>query len=130
MPVVLAAYAGILRGHQADAARQTAQFTEYDGLVPQAGVDLDPRCPEAIQSASGMERFAGCPFGYYLHKGLRLDVPEENNINPDQWLDPLSRGDLLHRVYSSFLRGYSQGAEEAGRNRLGRNLGDHKEETR
>jgi RecB family exonuclease len=105
MPVVLAAYTGILRGHQADAARQTAQFTEYDGLVPQAGADLDPRCPEAIQSASSMERFAGCPFGYYLHKGLRLDTSEENNLNPDQWLDPLSRGDLLHRVYSSFLRG-------------------------
>jgi len=104
LPAVYAAYDGIRHGHRADAARQTAQFTKYDGLVPQAGANMDPRRPDIIQSASGMERFAACPFGYYLQKGLRLEAPEENDPNPDQWLDPMTRGEVLHRIYSAFLR--------------------------
>jgi ATP-dependent helicase/nuclease subunit B len=104
LPAVRAAYDGIRHAHRADTARQAAQFTKYDGLVVHAGADLDPRRPASIQSASGLEGFAGCPFGYYLKKGLGLDAPEEDDPNPDQWLDPLSRGDLLHRIYSAFLR--------------------------
>jgi RecB family exonuclease len=104
MPAVHAAYDGIRRGHEADAARGTARFTEHDGLVPQAGVDLDPLRPEIVQSASGMESFAACPFAWYLRKGLRLEAPDEGDPNPDQWLDPMTRGGLLHRIYSIFLR--------------------------
>ena len=104
MPAVYAAYDGLRHGRRAEAARQTARFTKYDGLVAQAGADLDPRRADTIQSASGMERFAACPFGYYLQKGLGLEAPEENDPNPDEWLDPMSRGDLLHGIYSAFLR--------------------------
>src|SRR5271157_1598096 len=104
MPAVYAAYHGLRRGHRAEAARQTARFTKYDGLVAQAGADLDPCRPDTIQSASGLERFAACPFGYYLQKALGLEAPEENDPNPDEWLDPMSRGGLLHGIYSAFLR--------------------------
>ena len=52
--------------------------------MAQAEADLDPRRPDTIQSASGMEGFAECPFRYYLKKGLRLEAPEEDDPNPDQ----------------------------------------------
>jgi ATP-dependent helicase/nuclease subunit B len=104
LPAVREAYDGLRHGHWAATARQTAQFTKYDGLVDEAGADLDPRRPDTTQSASGLESFAGCPYGYYLKKGLRLEAPEEDDPNPDEWLDALSRGSLLHDVYSTFLR--------------------------
>ena len=102
-PDVYAAYDGLRHGNRAATARQSEKFTQYDGLVAQAGADLDPR-GDTLQSASGLERFAACPFGYYLQKGLGLEAPEEDGPDPDVWLDPMSRGDLLHRIYSGFLR--------------------------
>ena len=104
LPAVREAYAGLRHGHWAATARRTSQFTKYDGLVDEAGADLDPCRPDTIQSASGLESFASCPFGYYLKKGLRLEAPEEDDPNPDEWLDALSRGNLLHDIYSTFLR--------------------------
>ena len=103
LPDVYAAYDGLRHGNRAATARQSEKFTQYDGLVAQAGADLDPR-GDTLQSASGLERFAACPFGYYLQKGLGLEAPEEDGPDPDVWLDPMSRGDLLHRIYSGFLR--------------------------
>ncbi len=104
LPAVRGAYEGLRHGHWAATARQTALLTKYDGLVEEAGADLDPRRGDTIQSASGLESFAGCPFGYYLKKGLRLEAPDEDDPDPDEWLDPLSRGSLLHDIYSTFLR--------------------------
>ena len=43
------------------------------------------------------------PVRLYLEKGLGLD-PAREEPDPDEWLDPMSRGGLLHDIYSAFLR--------------------------
>jgi hypothetical protein len=104
MSSVSAAYPGIARGIKADEKRESEEFTEYDGLVPAAGADLDPRRADQVFSASRFESFAKCPFRFFLERGLRLDPAEDEEPDPDAWLDPLTRGAALHEIYATFLR--------------------------
>jgi ATP-dependent helicase/nuclease subunit B len=104
MPWVSAAYPGIARGLRADEKRESEEFTEYDGLVPAAGADLDPRRADQVFSASRFEGFAKCPFRFFLERGLRLDPVEDEEPDPDMWLDALTRGATLHEIYAAFLR--------------------------
>jgi ATP-dependent helicase/nuclease subunit B len=104
MPLVSRAFPGIARGISAEVQRQTAEFTEYDGLVPAAGHDLDPRRADQVVSASRLESFASCPFRFFLERGLGLDPIKDEEPDPDTWLDPPTRGTVLHDIYSVFLR--------------------------
>jgi ATP-dependent helicase/nuclease subunit B len=104
MPLVSAAFPGIARGISADAKRQSEKFTEYDGLVPAAGADLDPRRSDQVFSATRLESFANCPFRFFLERGLGLDPVKDEEPDPDAWLDPMTRGAALHEIYSMFLR--------------------------
>lgn len=104
MPFVARAFPGIARGNVADARRESEKFTEYDGLVPAAGADLDPRRGDQVVSASRLESFAGCPFRFFLERGLGLDPVRDEEPDPDAWLDPMTRGAALHEIYSTFLR--------------------------
>jgi hypothetical protein len=104
MPLVSASFAGIARGIFAETKRQSEKFTEYDGLVPAAGADLDPRRADQVFSASRFESFANCPFRFFLERGLGLDPIKDEEPDPDAWLDPMTRGAVLHEIYSIFLR--------------------------
>ena len=104
IPLVSAAFPGVARGIVADAKRQSENFTEYDGLVPAAGLDLDPRGEDQVFSASRFESFANCPFRFFLERGLGLDPVKDEEPDPDAWLDPMTRGAALHEIYSTFLR--------------------------
>ena len=104
MPLVSSSFSGIARGILADTKRQSAKFTEYDGLVPVAGADLDPRGADQVFSASRFESFANCPFRFFLERGLGLDPIKDEEPDPDAWLDPMTRGAALHEIYSTFLR--------------------------
>jgi ATP-dependent helicase/nuclease subunit B len=104
MPLVSASFPGIARGIFAETKRQSQEFTEYDGLVPAAGADLDPRAADQVFSASRFESFANCPFRFFLERGLGLDPIKDEEPDPDAWLDPMTRGAALHEIYSTFLR--------------------------
>jgi len=104
MASVGSAFPYISRGIVAETRRRTTTLTEYDGLVPAAGGDLNPFRQDRVESASSLERFAECPFRYFLEKGVGVDPLDDEDPDPDVWLDPLDRGELLHRVYSRFLR--------------------------
>jgi ATP-dependent helicase/nuclease subunit B len=104
MPAVARAFPGIGQGLTAEAARESESFTAYDGFVPAAGVDLDPRKAGHVYSASGLERFARCPFRFFLERGLGLDPEQDEEPDPDTWLDPMERGSFLHDIYRDFLR--------------------------
>jgi hypothetical protein len=104
MPLVSAAFPGIGCGIVADVKRQSDEFTEFDGLVPAAGADLDPRRADQVFSASRFESFAKCPFRFFLERGLGLDPVEDEEPDPDAWLDALTRGAALHEIYAAFLR--------------------------
>ncbi len=92
------------RGYHAELMRNSGEFSEYDGLVPEAGTDLDPRHPDRRQSASGLEGYARCPFRFFLEKGLGVEPQNDDEPDPGKWLDPMARGSLLHDIYRDFLR--------------------------
>jgi ATP-dependent helicase/nuclease subunit B len=98
------AYPCLVQGEAAEAARASAVYTPYDGLVPRAGLLLDPRRSERPVSPTSLEGLAACPFRYFLERGLGVEATLEAEADPDAWLDPLTRGQLLHGLYAEILR--------------------------
>lgn len=98
------AFPALARGARAEAARDSDAFTEYDGLVVAARPLLDPRLSGQAVSPTGLEALAGCPFRYFLERGLGLRATEDAEPDPDVWLDPLTRGLLLHGLYATIMR--------------------------
>ncbi len=97
-------YPGIKAGLEAEEKRAGDLFTEYDGKIVADPADLDPRADsKKILSASGLEKLAGCPFAYFLERVLYIDYPGEELFDRWQWLDPMERGLLLHRVYDRYI---------------------------
>jgi len=75
------------------------------GVVAPRAALLDPRSNEAIVlSASRLQDLGACPLRYFYASVLRLRAPDDPELDPDRWLDPLQRGSLLHAVYERTLR--------------------------
>ncbi len=100
---VLACYPGFAAGLAAEAARAGSDFTAYDGRVSGAAA-LDPRQSGRPVSATEFEKLATCPFAYFLRYVLQIEPPDDTGYDPGTWLDPLTRGSLLHEVYCLYLR--------------------------
>jgi ATP-dependent helicase/nuclease subunit B len=98
------AFPWLAQGELAEAARSSDGYTAYDGLVPGAGLHLDPRRSGRPISPTSLERLAACPFRYFLERGLGVEPIEEAEPDPDVWLDGLTRGNALHTLYSQILR--------------------------
>jgi len=101
---VYSAFAWLARGEAAEAERESDAFTIYDGFVREAGPRLDPRQSGRAVSASSLESLAACPFRYFLERGLGVEPIEDAEPDPDQWLDPSTRGLTLHALYATLLR--------------------------
>jgi ATP-dependent helicase/nuclease subunit B len=101
---VESAYAGLARGREAERMRDCAEFTEFDGHVPEAGAVLDPCAPENSFSVTELEGAAACPFRFFLKRGLGLRTVDGRERDKDVWLDPLTRGSELHDLYARLLR--------------------------
>jgi hypothetical protein len=101
---VLAKYAALKQGIHAEDQRDSAVFTEFDGFVPAAGAYLDPCAREAPVSATQLEKAAECPFRHFLERGLGLAAVDDGGRDSDVWLDPLTRGSLLHALYARLMR--------------------------
>lgn len=102
--ILPAYFPGIQQGMEADRARCLAAITEYDGQLRVQPEELDPRVNQKIAvSCSRLEMMAKCPFKYYIAHVLGAFPPEENIPDRHQWLDPMQRGSLLHRVYQEFM---------------------------
>lgn len=91
---------GLRRGMAAVGARRRGEFSVWTGLVgprPELAVtDGRPRSPTAL------ERWATCPFQYFLHSVLRvtgLDDPAEADT-----IGPLDKGSLVHAVLEAVVR--------------------------
>lgn len=100
----LAAFPFLERGREAARVRASNEFTAWDGHVPEAGVLLDPASPARVLSASTLEGAAACAFRYFLRQGLGVMPLEENDRDPDVWLDPLTRGRELHDLFADVMR--------------------------
>ncbi len=79
-----------------------AQFNEYDGLVPAAGVELDPSVAERV-SASQLETYGTCPRRFFFRHALGVRPPDEWIVDRERWLDPLQLGNLVHGLFEQFL---------------------------
>lgn len=104
LPAVHDGFPVLARGRAAEAARDSVDFTAYDGLVPEAGPRLDPRVSGAPVSPTSLEELAKCPFRYFLQRGLGLDPVDDAEPNPDVWLDPMTRGTILHELFATIMR--------------------------
>ena len=99
------AFPHLVRGKQAAQQRESLEFTEYDGHVPEAGKQLDPTAAKGpVMSSSRLETLGSCPMKFFFQRGLGIDLPDELVVEPDRWLDPLAYGKLLHSVFERFVR--------------------------
>ncbi len=106
VPAALAAcFPRLGRGFLAKQARESELFTEYDGYVPEAGAAADPvRNVGVVLSASRLETMGRCPLEYFLKYVLEVQPPEEYVLDPEAWLNPADRGELLHSVFCRFMK--------------------------
>ena len=92
------------QGIVAASHRESEFFTEFDGCVPQAGIDLDPTVPNGpILSSSRLEKLGSCPLEYFFRYVLEVKTPEEYKVDPSVWLDQSQKGTLLHSVFRDFM---------------------------
>ncbi len=97
-------YPGLHSGLLAEEARSGESFTVYDGKVVSHIDPVDPTKNKRPLSATSVERLAACPYSYFLRYILKINPPDEKIFDPGTWLDPLSRGLLLHQIYADYLR--------------------------
>jgi ATP-dependent helicase/nuclease subunit B len=91
-------------------ARWRGRFTPADGLVrvtdgtreTLAGARLGARA----YSASALQKFAACPYQFFLSAISRLEPRPE--VAPVVELDPATRGHLFHRVQADAMRALAQ----------------------
>lgn len=93
------------RGIQAAKQRKGSGFTVFDGRILKPGSELDPASRGGpTLSGSMLETLGRCPFAYFLKYVLGVRSPEDCDIDPERWLDPLQFGNLLHEVFYTFVR--------------------------
>ncbi|MCC8180010.1 MAG: PD-(D/E)XK nuclease family protein, partial [Planctomycetes bacterium] len=90
-------------GAVAMAARASADFTEYDGYVPEAGADLFAPGRSWSESPSKLEKMAANPLDYFFLKVLRIEPAERYEITPGAWLPANEKGNLAHDLFREFF---------------------------
>ena len=87
-------------------ARWEKPWSVYDGLCTQRRsieeILEGHRLHRRPYSASGLERFAACPYRFLLSEIYRLEPREEPA--PLAQLDPLTKGKLFHRIQAQLQR--------------------------
>jgi ATP-dependent helicase/nuclease subunit B len=104
LEIVNARFPRAKRGALAAKARESSDFTEFDGFAPRAGADNNPFdvVSGSVMSSSRLELFGKCPLAYFFKYILKIAPPEEVVVEPYVWLDPLNTGNLLHKAFEDF----------------------------
>ena len=99
------AFDHLARGSAAGAARASDAFTVYDGLVDEPGPELDPCTPRGpvMSATSGLQAIGKCPLAYFYARVLKIELPRDVEVDPDEWLDAMQFGTLLHEVLFRFV---------------------------
>ena len=87
-------------------ARWTTPWSRYDGLCDPNADARDALARHRLHarpySVSALQRFARCPYQFFLSAVLRLEPREE--VEPLERMDPLTRGRMFHEVQAEFVR--------------------------
>ena len=57
-----------------------------------------------VLAANRLQTVGECPRAFFFNYGLDLAPPDETVVDPDQWLDAMTRGLLLHELFEVFVR--------------------------
>ena len=87
-------------------ARWTTPWSRYDGLCDPNAAAREALAAHRLHarpySVSALQRFARCPYQFFLSAVLRLEPREE--AEPLERMDPLTRGRMFHEVQAEFVR--------------------------
>lgn len=93
---------------RADRARRaranTAEFTEYDGLIAVDPEKWSPFAADMAFAPTALERYAACPYRFFLSKVLGVRAVSEPDENVE--LAPLDRGDIMHQIFEQWVRAW------------------------
>ena len=97
-------YAWLRDGLDAEEARASDTYTEYDGLLsPRDYPGLNPLAQTRPVTAGRLERYARSPFGYFLRSVLDVTPLDEPALDNVAWLDAMQRGAVLHDTFRRFM---------------------------
>lgn len=97
-------YHHLARGFTAKEMRDSKDFSVFDGYVPDAGRDVNPYNKDGlVLSVNMFELLAKSPLDFFFKYILCIEPLEDEEVDVNVWLDPLSRGSLLHSVFQEFL---------------------------
>ena len=82
-------------------AREEREFTEWDGNLSVSDANFASMLTDRPQSPTSLERWAKCPFSYFLGSVLRLSAEEDPEDIYD--ITPLERGSLVHAILENFI---------------------------
>ncbi len=103
----------VLRGLEFSLARQNRErFVAAEGMLsPAAAKSLEAEFPsDRIFSATELERYAYCPYRYFLEKVLNVEPLEEVELE----VDYMQRGQMAHALLAAFHRRVNQAGRPAG----------------
>jgi CRISPR/Cas system-associated exonuclease Cas4 (RecB family) len=97
-------YPDLLQGEEAERNRGVEVLGRYDGLISSIAGKMDPFGKEKVLSSSRLEALAKCPFAFFIRYVLGIEPIEEVEKDPNRWLEPWQRGNLLHDVFQRFMK--------------------------
>jgi RecB family exonuclease len=92
------AFPGLGAGIEGRRQRQGGDISEYSGALRLS------RFPFDKISASGLETLGTCPRRFMYRQVLGVYPPDDPDLDDSRWLDPLTRGKLLHEVFEQAVR--------------------------
>jgi len=112
-------FSWIPKGLEAEQERASAEFTEYDGLLPgEEYPGLDVLGSDARASAHRLEALAEAPYAYFLKYVLGARPLDEPALDDEPWLNSLRRGSILHDTFETFMEDIGRAPREEDEERL------------
>lgn len=65
-------------------------------------------------SASSLEQFYKCPYAYLQKYLLKIEAPDLGETDNSFWLDAMTRGSFLHRLYELILKPFPGSSQNFG----------------
>jgi len=85
--------------------RNSTDFTEFDGYIGRLDKKFDPiNSVDIVLSASSLETAGACPLKYFFRKILNVNRVETLELVPDEWLNKIEFGNLMHIIFKEFMQ--------------------------